>query len=66
MLGQLDGIWSVGELVHLWQRGVRENNLCGCGRRFRDCPFWRRVGEGAASARRRSAAGTPHLGPEPA
>ena len=45
MLGQLDGVWSVGELVHVWQRGLRENNLCGCGRRFRDCHFWRRVGE---------------------
>jgi Sulfotransferase family len=47
MLGQLDGVWSVGELVHLWQRGLLENNLCGCGRRFRDCHFWRRVGEEA-------------------
>ena len=47
MLGQLDGVWSVGELVHVWQRGLQENNLCGCGRRFRDCHFWRRVGEEA-------------------
>ncbi len=47
MLGQLDGVWSVGELVHVWQRGLKENNLCGCGRRFRDCHFWRRVGEEA-------------------
>jgi Sulfotransferase family len=47
MLGQLDGVWSVGELVHIWQRGLQENNLCGCGRRFRDCHFWRRVGEQA-------------------
>jgi hypothetical protein len=44
-LGQLDGVWSVGELVHVWQRGLEENNLCGCGRRFRDCSFWRLVGE---------------------
>jgi hypothetical protein len=47
MLGQLGGVWSVGELVHLWQRGLEENNLCGCGRRFRDCAFWRLVGEAA-------------------
>jgi hypothetical protein len=47
MLGQLHGVWSVGELVHIWQRGLQENNLCGCGRRFRDCHFWRRVGEEA-------------------
>jgi hypothetical protein len=44
-LGRLDGVWSVGELVHVWQRGLQENNRCGCGRRFRDCAFWRLVGE---------------------
>ena len=47
MLGQLPGIWSVGELVHVWQRGLADNNLCGCGARFRDCSFWGRVGEQA-------------------
>jgi Sulfotransferase family len=45
MLGRLDDVWSVGELVHLWERGVKENNRCGCGERFADCPFWHRVGQ---------------------
>ena len=45
MLGRLDDVWSVGELVHLWERGLKENNRCGCGQRFADCPFWRRVGQ---------------------
>jgi hypothetical protein len=45
MLGRLDDVWSVGELVHLWERGVKENNRCGCGQRFADCPFWHRVGQ---------------------
>jgi hypothetical protein len=44
MLDQLDGVRSVGELAHIWQRGLVENNRCGCGDRFRDCPFWGRVG----------------------
>jgi len=47
MLGRLDDVWSVGELVHLWERGLKQNNRCGCGQRFADCPFWRRVGEAA-------------------
>jgi hypothetical protein len=47
MLGQLEGVWPVGELVHVWERGVARNYHCGCGERFRDCPFWRRVGEEA-------------------
>jgi hypothetical protein len=45
MLGRLNDVCSVGELVHLWERGLRENNRCGCGERFGDCPFWRRVGQ---------------------
>jgi hypothetical protein len=44
MLGQIDGFCAVGELVHLWERGVADNQLCGCGHRFHDCPFWVRVG----------------------
>jgi sulfotransferase family protein len=47
MLGRLDDVWSVGELVHVWERGLQENNLCGCGERFRDCAFWHKVGEEA-------------------
>jgi hypothetical protein len=45
MLGRLDDVCSVGELVHLWERGLKENNRCGCGDRFRECAFWGRVGE---------------------
>ena len=45
MLGQLPGWWSLGEVVHLWQRGVIDNELCGCGKAFSDCPVWTRIGE---------------------
>lgn len=44
MLGQTGGHVSVGEIVHLWARGLRANELCGCGDRFADCPFWAEVG----------------------
>jgi UDP-N-acetylglucosamine transferase subunit ALG13 len=36
---------NIGELVHLWERGVIENNLCGCGETFADCHFWGKVGD---------------------
>lgn len=36
---------NIGELVHLWERGVIENNLCGCGESFSECVFWAKVGE---------------------
>jgi Sulfotransferase family len=47
MLGQLPGFFSGGEIRDLWQRGLRENRLCGCGTPFRSCPFWTKVAEQA-------------------
>ncbi|MDH3706555.1 MAG: sulfotransferase [Acidimicrobiia bacterium] len=44
LLGQHPDAVAVGELVHLFQRGLVENNLCGCGQRFGVCPFWQAVG----------------------
>ena len=36
---------NIGELVHLWERGLLADNLCGCGRPFSECEFWGKVGE---------------------
>lgn len=47
LLGELDGFVPVGELRDIWQRGVVENRMCGCGVPFLDCPFWSKVGEKA-------------------
>jgi len=47
MLGQLPGFFSAGEVRDLWQRALKENCQCGCGQPFRDCPFWREVGQEA-------------------
>jgi UDP-N-acetylglucosamine transferase subunit ALG13 len=44
-LGELPGVLGVGETVHLWDRGLRDNELCGCGNPFDSCPFWQNVGE---------------------
>jgi hypothetical protein len=33
--------------VHLWHRGVENNERCGCGEQFHACPFWREVGQQA-------------------
>jgi hypothetical protein len=43
-LGELPGTCAVGELVHLWQRGVLEDETCGCGEPFSRCAFWTEVG----------------------
>lgn len=45
LLGELPGTVALGEVVHMWERGLVHGERCGCGRPFRDCPFWGKVGE---------------------
>jgi hypothetical protein len=45
VLGQLPGVCGLGEVVHLWDRDVRDDERCGCGTRFSQCEFWQQVGE---------------------
>jgi hypothetical protein len=45
ILGELPGVCSMGEVVHLWQRGLVDDERCGCGEAFSQCPFWQKVGE---------------------
>jgi hypothetical protein len=46
-LGELPGYHVLGETVHLWQRALVDDELCGCGRPFSGCPFWTAVGQRA-------------------
>ncbi len=43
ILGEVDGIFAAGEVRYLWQRGLAESRLCGCGVPVRDCPVWSAV-----------------------
>ena len=47
LAGQLPGACAVGELVHLWERGITEDERCGCGAPFHQCPFWQQAGKTA-------------------
>jgi hypothetical protein len=47
LLGELPGVCALGEVVHMWQRDVRDDERCGCGARFSACTFWKRVGDKA-------------------
>lgn len=47
LLAELPGVAALGEVVHLWQRGIAENERCGCGASFSDCEFWVQVGKAA-------------------
>jgi hypothetical protein len=41
---QIPGVVGVGELVFLWERGIRNDERCGCGLPFSQCAFWSEVG----------------------
>ena len=43
VLGEISGFVSVGEVRFLWQRGIVQNRLCGCGEHVSDCAFWNEV-----------------------
>ncbi len=43
VLASYEGLVPVGELRYLWDRGLRQNQLCACRQPFRSCPFWTEV-----------------------
>jgi hypothetical protein len=43
VLSTQGGLFHVGELTFLWERGIVGNELCGCGAPLRECEFWRAV-----------------------
>lgn len=47
ILEEADGVAYVGETLYMWTRGLVEDQLCGCGERFRSCPYWTEVFEQA-------------------
>jgi hypothetical protein len=47
VLGQLPGFFSLGETQFVWDRALRDNRLCGCGKPFRDCEIWGPVADEA-------------------
>jgi len=47
VLGEVPGVCPLGEVVHLWERGLERDERCGCGEAFSACPFWQAVGHAA-------------------
>lgn len=43
VLGETEGVCSLGEVRHLWREGVVQDRRCGCGARFSSCPWWSAV-----------------------
>ncbi len=43
-LGGIPGFVNVGELIDLCRKVAPNNERCGCGQLFADCPFWGSIG----------------------
>jgi hypothetical protein len=43
ILGEQPGCVSLGEVRRIWDRGLGQNQLCGCGTPFRECAHWASV-----------------------
>lgn len=44
-LGVDSRVVALGEVIHLWQRSLVDDEPCGCGVPFSQCPFWGAVGD---------------------
>src|SRR6185312_2019765 len=44
LLAEMPDTVGAGEVTHLWQRALIDNERCSCGAVFRECPFWDKVG----------------------
>jgi hypothetical protein len=40
ILGSTPGVFAAGEVRFLWERGLLEGRLCGCGQPLQRCPVW--------------------------
>ncbi len=47
LLGESPGITCLGEVVHLWERGLTNDERCACGEPFSRCSTWTAIGERA-------------------
>ena len=43
ILGSVDGACCLGEIRYVWERGLQDDRLCGCGESFHRCPIWRAI-----------------------
>jgi hypothetical protein len=43
ILGEIEGVTSVGELGLIWKRSFLDNQLCSCGASFEGCIFWKKI-----------------------
>ncbi|MCH8332240.1 MAG: sulfotransferase [Bacteroidetes bacterium] len=43
LLGEVDDLFSAGELTQIWEQGFADNYLCSCKKTFSSCDVWSEI-----------------------
>jgi hypothetical protein len=43
LLAEQNNIFAGGELRYIWERSIKDDQLCSCGKRFSECEVWQRI-----------------------
>ncbi len=43
LLAEQKNIFAGGELRYIWERSIKENQLCSCGKEFNQCEIWKKI-----------------------
>ena len=43
LMSQNNDIFGAGELKSIFNRGFKQNQLCGCKKKFHDCSIWNKI-----------------------
>ncbi len=43
IIGEMNDFFPLGEVNHIWKRSFIENQLCSCGKPFKECKFWQEI-----------------------
>jgi len=43
IIGEINDFFPLGEVNHIWKRSFIENQLCSCGKPFKECEFWQEI-----------------------
>jgi hypothetical protein len=43
ILGEIPGFFNAGELLNIWDRGIKHQGVCSCGNSVENCPVWGKV-----------------------
>lgn len=40
ILGEIPGFFNAGEVINIWDRGIKNQGICSCGNLLEDCSVW--------------------------